>query len=91
MPSLRLKLEALLRGLGCGYLPEPLVRPHLDAGHLVAKRGPRGDRPVALHYAWRGDRSGLGLGRALQWWLDQLAKPKTREALLHRQAGRLPG
>ena len=91
VPSLRLKLEALLRGLGCGYLPEPMVRPHLDAGHLVAKRGPRGDQPVMLHYAWRGDRSGLGLGRALQWWLDQLAKPKTREALLQRHVGLLPG
>lgn len=91
VPSMRMKLEALLRGLGCGYLPEPMARPHLEAGRLVARRGPRGDQPVTLHYAWRTDRSGLGLGRALQWWLDQLARPKTREALIHRHAGLLPG
>jgi len=90
VPSLRLKLEALMRGLGCGYLPEPMARPHIEAGRLVAKRGPRGDRPVTLHYAWRHDRSGLGMGKALAWWLDQLARPKTREALIQRQAGLLP-
>ena len=91
VPSLRFKLDALLRGLGCGYLPEPMARPHLEAGRLVAKRGPRGDEPANLHYAWRGERHGMGIGRALQWWLDQLAKPKTREALVRRQAGLLPG
>ena len=32
------KLEALLRGLGCGYIPETMVRNHLDAGRLVARR-----------------------------------------------------
>lgn len=90
LPSLRAKVEALMRGLGCGYLPEPMARPHLDAGRLVAKRGPRGDRPVALHYAWRTDRSGIGAGRALQWWLGQLESAKTREALIHRHAGLLP-
>lgn len=91
LPSMRMKLEALMRGLGCGYLPEPMARPQLDAGRLVARPGPRGDQPVMLHYAWRNDRSGLGLGRALQWWLDQLASPKTRAALIQRQAGLLPG
>lgn len=90
VPSLRMKLEALVRGLGCGYLPEPMARPQLEAGRLVKKQGPRGDQPVMLHYAWRSDRSGLGLGRALQWWLDQLEKPKTRQALIERHAGLLP-
>ena len=37
VPSMRAKLEALLRGLGCGFVPEPLARRHLEAGHLVAK------------------------------------------------------
>jgi DNA-binding transcriptional LysR family regulator len=89
VPSLRLKLEALMRGLGCGYLPEPMVRPHLESGRLVARRTPRGERPVKLHYAWRAERGALGLGRALQWWLGQLDSPKTRDALIQRQAGLL--
>ena len=29
------KLEAQLRGLGCGFLPRPLVQPYLDSGRMV--------------------------------------------------------
>jgi DNA-binding transcriptional LysR family regulator len=90
VPSMRMKAEALLRSLGCGYLPEPLARPHLAAGRLVAKVTPRPDRPVTLYYAWRTERGPLGLGRALQWWLAQLESPKTRDALIHRAAGSFP-
>jgi DNA-binding transcriptional LysR family regulator len=36
--SLPGKLEAQLRGLGCGFLPEPLARPHIQAGRLVVLR-----------------------------------------------------
>ena len=90
VPSMRVKLEALLRGLGCGFVPEPLARPHLQAGHLVQRATARGTRVVPLHYAWRAaERNGLGLGRALQWWLAQLESPVTRRALLERHAGPL--
>lgn len=90
VPSMRAKLEALLRGLGCGYVPEPLARPHLQAGRLVQKRTARTDSTVQLHYAWRTERGGKsGLGRALQWWLQQLDSPVTRRALLERHAGPL--
>ncbi|CAD5374866.1 LysR family transcriptional regulator [Rubrivivax sp. A210] len=87
--SMRAKLEALLRCLGCGYVPEPLARPHLEAGHLVAKETARGVHTGTFHYAWRAERGALGLGRALQWWLAQLESPTTRRALLERHAGRL--
>jgi DNA-binding transcriptional LysR family regulator len=89
VPTMRAKLEALLRGLGCGYVPEPLVRPHLEAGHMVAKTTARGGPSPVLHYAWRAERGPLGLGRALQWWLVQLERPATRRALLERHAGPL--
>ncbi len=87
--SMRAKLEALLRCLGCGFVPEPLARPHLEAGHLVRKETARGARVGTLHYAWRAERGAIGLGRALQWWLAQLESPTTRRALLERHAGRL--
>jgi DNA-binding transcriptional LysR family regulator len=90
VPTMRMKLEALMRGLGCGYLPEPMARPHLDSGRLVAKRAPRSERPVTLYYAWRADRGPHGLGHALQWWLTQLESPTTQKALLERHAGLLP-
>jgi DNA-binding transcriptional LysR family regulator len=82
--SMRAKLEALLRGLGCGFIPEPLARPHLEAGRLVHKATARSPHMAELHYAWRG---GPGMGRALQWWLQQLEGPTTRRALLERHLG----
>jgi DNA-binding transcriptional LysR family regulator len=82
------KLDALLRGLGCGYVPEPLARAHLEAGHLVQRTTASGTYSATLHYAWRAERGSLGLGKALQWWLAQLASPATQRALLDRQAGR---
>ncbi len=90
VPSLRMKLEAQLRCLGCGFLPEPLARPHLEAGTLVQKETARPAAAATLHYAWRAERGGTpGLGRALQWWLAQLESPTTRRALLERHAGPL--
>jgi DNA-binding transcriptional LysR family regulator len=89
VPHMRAKLEALLRGLGCGFLPEPLARPHLEAGHLVQRQTARGEPLARLHYAWRAERNPLGLGRALAWWLAQLDSEITRRALIDRHAGRL--
>ena len=90
VPNMRLKMDALLRCLGCGFLPEPLARPHLEAGTLVQKDIARGNTVAQMHYAWRAERGGTaGLGRALQWWLAQLESPTTRRALLERHAGPL--
>jgi DNA-binding transcriptional LysR family regulator len=90
VPHMRAKLEALLRGIGCGYVPEPQARAHLEAGHLVQRRTATGDISVPLHYAWRAERGPQSLGRALQWWLQQLESPRTRRALIERHAGPLP-
>ena len=87
--TMRNKLEALLRGLGCGFLPEPLARPHIETGRLLVKDTARGSFSAHLFYAWRAERPAVGLGRALQWWLGQLVSPTTRRALLERHAGRL--
>ncbi len=87
VPTMRAKLEAQLRGLGCGFVPEPLARAHLEAGRLVRKATARGDSVAQMHYAWRGDGPEIALGRALRWWLTQLESPKTRQALLERHAG----
>lgn len=82
--SMRAKLDAQLRGLGGGFLPEPLVRPYLESGRLVRRETQRaGRRAVRMSYAWR-NAGNLGPGRALQWWLSQLESPTTRAALLER-------
>jgi len=84
VPSLVAKLEAQIRGLGCGRLPEPLLRAHVAAGRLVVKRTEGMPSTVDLQYAWR---AGPGMGRALAWWLQQLDSPVTRQALLEQHAG----
>lgn len=89
VPNMRSKLEALLRCLGCGFLPEPMARPHLEAGRLVRKPVARAPLVTQVQYAWRAERSAFGLGRALQWWLSQLESPTTRRALIERHAGPL--
>ncbi len=86
VPTMRAKLEALLRGLGCGYLPEPLARPWLAAGRLVRLQTVSGEPVAKLHYAWRAERGPASLGRALHWWLAQLESPTTRRALVERHA-----
>jgi DNA-binding transcriptional LysR family regulator len=83
VPGMQEKLEAQLRGLGAGFLPEPLARPHISVGHLIEKRVQGAERRVPLSYAWRSTEPG-GEGRALQWWLGQLAHATTRKALLDR-------
>ncbi|MDO8720594.1 MAG: LysR family transcriptional regulator [Polaromonas sp.] len=84
VPGMQEKLDAQLRGLGGGFLPEYLARPHISAGRLVQKRMERAVRQIPMSYAWR--RTGDGReGRALNWWLRQLDNPGTRKALLERE------
>jgi DNA-binding transcriptional LysR family regulator len=75
------KLHAQMRGLGCGYLPAPMVAPHASVGRLVIKKTERSARTPKLVYAWRKPARGQ-VGNALAWWLDALGKEKTRAALL---------
>lgn len=86
------KLEAQLRGLGCGSLPLPLVKPHLASGRLVRKATTLPPRVYRPGYAWH-DPSASGarrqaspaqpIGKGLAWWLDKLSHHTTRQALLH--------
>jgi molybdate transport repressor ModE-like protein len=86
VPTMQAKLDAQLRGLGAGFLPEPVAKAHLKAGRLVARRVQRPGRVTRVSYAWR-DTGGTRPGRALAWWLAQLESPATRAALLQRRAG----
>lgn len=89
------KVDAQVRGLGAGFLPEYLARPHIASGRLVEKTVAQPPRIVRVSYAWREadadtapglarGNSGDKPGRALQWWLEQLANSTTRRALLER-------
>lgn len=91
VPTLAAKIEAMLRCLGCGFVPEPMVREQLRNGRLVARPVQRAQLPARFGYAWRGAATTqprkAPQGLALQWWLQQLASPTTRRALLERHVG----
>ncbi|MCR5863975.1 MULTISPECIES: LysR family transcriptional regulator [Aquincola] len=89
--STQAKIEAQIRCLGCGFLPEPLIREHVNAGRLVIKPVQRERSQVLLGYAWRTTAAPqprkAPQGLALAWWLEQLESPATRLALLERHMG----
>jgi DNA-binding transcriptional LysR family regulator len=76
------KLEAQLRGLGCGFLPRCLAQAYINVGQLVELETQRMPRAAKVNYAWRSPSSG-GMGKALSWWVEQLSQAQTRQALLH--------
>ena len=87
VPTMQAKLDAQLRGLGCGFLPLHLAQPYLNAGELVGKTlQQRALREARTSYAWRRQSRGAH-GHALAWWLQALESPRTRRALIEDQAG----
>ncbi len=91
VPSMGAKIEALMRCLGVGFVPEPQVREALRQGRLVARPVQRTRQPAVFGYAWRSAATPqprkAPQGLALQWWLQQLESPATRTALLERHLG----
>ncbi|MGJ7579095.1 LysR family transcriptional regulator [Variovorax sp. RHLX14] len=87
VPTVHSKLAAQLHGLGGGFLPEPMARPYIEAGHLVELPTERVQPVGQMHAAWRARAAGHA-GRALTWWLAQLDHEGTRRALLERHRGR---
>jgi DNA-binding transcriptional LysR family regulator len=87
VPSMQAKIAAQLHGLGGGFLPEPMARPYIEAGHLVELKTERTPPLGSLHCAWRVRSAGRP-GRALEWWLAQFEHESTRRALLERHRGR---
>lgn len=71
VPSMRGKIQAQRDGLGVGWLPRQRVQGLLDSGQLVEREVVEPREPNTLYVAWRGE----GDGRALAWWVEQLAQP----------------
>ena len=94
VPTMQAKIESLLRGMGCGFVPEPMVRPCIAAGRLVVKTVQRPPLNARMGYAWRlPERGGARKatpGLALRWWLQQLESAATRRALLERHQAERP-
>ncbi|AXV81026.1 LysR substrate-binding domain-containing protein [Ralstonia solanacearum] len=78
VPSMADKVQAQIRGLGCGWLPVPLAQPYLDSGVLIAKTTAEDRRSGNFQVAWRSNMR----GKALLWWVDKLEDPRLAQALL---------
>ncbi|OZI22433.1 LysR family transcriptional regulator [Bordetella genomosp. 7] len=85
MPTMQAKIDAQVRGLGCGYLPLTLAAPYIVRGELVECQIVDGvPMTEQLVYAWRDQAPGA----ALKWWLQKLRSPRLCESLLGlQQAG----
>ena len=79
--SMGAKVDAMLRGLGYGFLPQGMLHEHAASGRLVVRSVVRPARTLRAHYAWTTSGH-ASPGRALQWWLEKLSHPTTRAALL---------
>jgi DNA-binding transcriptional LysR family regulator len=84
------KIDALARGVGCGFVPAAMAREAIAAGRLVVKPVQRAQTTARLGYAWRlpvrreGAARKAEPGLALRWWLERLEGATTRQALLDR-------
>lgn len=77
VPDIRSKASAQMAGLGIGHLPRWLAEPEIAAGRLIEKAVEEPRPSLPLHLAWRTRQ----VGRALQWFLDELAKNEQKTAL----------
>ncbi len=82
------KLAAQLHGLGGGFLPEPMARPYIEAGHLVERKTERAPPCGTMHCAWR-ERTAGKPGRALNGGSSSSSMKARRRALLERHRGQL--
>ncbi|WP_028312820.1 LysR family transcriptional regulator [Derxia gummosa] len=78
VPSMTAKLAAQLAGLGCGWLPASLARPHVDAGRLVVLEHEMPRAPTLLLAGWATPLR----CKAASLWARMLAEPAVRRALV---------
>jgi DNA-binding transcriptional LysR family regulator len=77
VPDAETKLDAILTGIGCGFLPSRLAEPHVKVGRLVSLKAETPCPPSQATLAWRAGEN----GRALRWWIGQLTRPGLAERL----------
>jgi DNA-binding transcriptional LysR family regulator len=84
VPTMQLKVEMQVAGLGFGFLPEPVARALIQRGLLVEKQVEETRQPEPFYLAWRsGDE-----GAALRWWIERMQQPGLLERLLAKMPGR---
>ena len=83
VPTMALKYQFQLAGLGVGFLPEPSARGAIAQALLVEKQVEEARPAETFYLAWRsGDE-----GAALRWWRERVQRP----GLFARLCATLPG
>lgn len=83
VPSMQLKFDYQVAGLGFGFLPEPSARAAIAQGLLVEKAVEEPKPAETFYLAWRSGETGA----ALRWWSERM----TDAALFGRLCRQLPG
>ena len=83
VPSMALKYQFQLAGIGFGFLPEPCARAAIAQGRLVEKAVEEGRAAETFYLAWRSGDDGA----ALRWWRERMQ----RAGLFARLCATLPG
>lgn len=77
VPDIRAKASAQIAGLGIGHLPRWLAAPAIASGRLIEKQVTDPRPAMPLHLAWKTRQ----IGKALTWFLDELAKTEQIAAM----------
>ncbi|SFC69007.1 LysR family transcriptional regulator [Collimonas sp. OK412] len=78
VPSIAAKLQAQLRGLGCGHLPRWMAAPYFASGALIEKQTIEAKPTDKTQIAWRTPV----VGKSLKWFITQLSEPAIQHTLL---------
>lgn len=63
VPTMDYKIQAIIAGMGSGYLPIYRVRRYVESGQLVPLAVENSVAPIPLHMAWKVVNRGKGLQR----------------------------
>lgn len=78
VPTMQLKVELQVAGLGFGFLPEPCARDAIGRGQLVEKQVEQARLPETFYLAWRIGEEGA----ALNWWKARMQRAGLMDRLL---------
>ena len=79
VPNTMAKLQAVLQGTGCGFLPHRLAQTYVDADQIKVLTVNIPHPPSESRLAWRTGED----GKALRWWIERLTAPGFNEVLFY--------
>lgn len=86
VPSMQVKFDYQVLGLGFGFLPGPCARAAIARGLLVEKAVEEPKPAETFYLAWRVGEDGA----ALRWWMARMREPELFARLMHYLPGDPP-